>query len=153
MPKGWSPARYSPESLTTTRRYFASAIARPLSLTRSEPRLARRLLLLAAGGRNFGGEVRFLLLDSLAQSIAHVTGDFHRTTDLALSFLQRLADALLVVEDEGLLQQRLLLVEGLQARLGDLLDHRLGLALLTELVGQDVLLALDHRRIDTRRVN
>ena len=63
------------------------------------------------------------------------------------------ADALLVVVDERLLEQGLLLVEGLQPRLGDLLDHRLGLALLAELVGQNVLLALDDRRIDAGRID
>ena len=64
-----------------------------------------------------------------------------------------MSDALLVVEDEGLLEQGLLLVEGFQARLGDLLDHRFGLALLAEFVGENVLLALHDRRIDAGSID
>ena len=36
----------------------------------------------------------------------------------------------------------------MRPELDDLVDHVLGLALLAELVGQNILLALDHRRID-----
>ena len=98
--------------------------------------------------RNLRREVGRRFFDALAEREAREARDLDRPADLAFGFLQRLPDALLVVEDERLLEQRLLLVEGLQPQLGDLFDHRLGLALLAELVGQDVLLALDHRRID-----
>src|SRR6185437_577365 len=88
-------------------------------------------LLLAAGRRDLGCEIGFLLFDSLAESIAHKSGDLHRRADLALSFLDRLGDRFaLFVVDKGLLQQADFLVIGLQAGLDDLLDHVLRLALL-----------------------
>ena len=93
------------------------------------------------------------LLDSLTESIAHKTCNLYRRANLALSFLEGLADAFLVVEDERLFQQRLFLVEGLQTGFGDLLDHRFRFALLPELVGEDVLLALDDGWIDPRRID
>jgi hypothetical protein len=103
--------------------------------------------------RDFGGEIGFLLLDSLAESIAHKSGDLHRRADLALSFLHRLGDRLAgFVVDEGLLQQADFLVVGLQAGLDDLLDHVLGLALLAILVGQHVLFALDDGGIEPGRI-
>src|SRR5215216_621465 len=100
-------------------------------------------LLLAAGGRDFGCEIGFLLLDSLAESIAHKAGDLHGPADLALSFLHRLRDRLAAVVDERLLEEADFLVEGLETGLDDLLDHVLGLALLTILVGKHILFALD----------
>src|SRR3569623_2239673 len=98
---------------------------------------------LAGRGSHFRGEVGLLLVDALAEREAHEAGDLHRTADLALGLLERLRDRLLVFEDERLLEHADFLVEGLQARLDDLLDHSLGLALLAELVGKNVLLALD----------
>src|SRR5688572_19214241 len=98
--------------------------------------------------RNLRREVGRTFFDALPEREALVAGDLDRTADLAFGLLQRLRDTLLVVEDERLLEQGLLLVEGFQARLRDLVDHRLGLALLAELVGEDVLLALHHRGID-----
>ena len=53
---------------------------------------------LAGRGRDLGGEIAFLLLDALAERVAHETGDLDRRADLAFGFLQRLRDALLVVE-------------------------------------------------------
>src|SRR3981189_765308 len=77
-----------------------------------------RRLLLAAGGRDLGCEIGFLLFDSLAESIAHKSGNLHRRADPALGFLHRLGDRLaLFVMDEGLLQQADFLVIGLQAGL------------------------------------
>src|ERR1700682_5440838 len=88
-------------------------------------------LFLAAGRRDFGCEIGFLLFDSFAESIAHKAGNLHRRADLALGFLDGLRDRLaLFVMDEGLLQQAAFLVIGLQTRLDDLLDHVVGLALL-----------------------
>src|SRR5579859_6832173 len=110
-------------------------------------------LLLAAGGSDFRGEVAFLPFDSLAESIAHKAGHLHRRTDLALSFLERLGDRLAAVMDECLLEQADFLVEGLQARLDDLLDYVLGLALLAILVGQHVPLALDELGVEARRID
>src|ERR1700726_4837477 len=78
-----------------------------LSLARSSPGLRDgrgifRRLLLAAGRRDLGCEIGFLLLDSLAQSIAHKSSDLHRRADLTLSFLDGLGDRLGVIVDEGL---------------------------------------------------
>src|ERR1700709_2491043 len=102
-------------------------------------RILRRLLL-AAGGRYFGREIGFLPVDSLAQSIAHKSGDLHSRADLALSFLDGLGHRLaLLVVDGPLVQQADFLVIGLQTGLDDLRDHVLRLALLAILVGQDVL--------------
>src|SRR5690242_20794613 len=84
---------------------------------------AGRRLLLAAGCRDFGREIGFLLLDSLAESIAHKAGNLHRRADFALSFLHRLRHRLAGVVDEGLLEQADFLVVGLQTGLDDLLDH------------------------------
>src|ERR1700743_167758 len=65
-----------------------------------------RQLLLAAGRRDLGCEIGFLLFDSLAESIAHKSGNLYRCTDLALSFLDRLGDRFaLFVVDKCLLQQ------------------------------------------------
>src|SRR5882762_5908894 len=91
-----------------------------------------RRLFLAAGRRDLGCEIGFLLVDSLAQSIAHKSGHLNRRADLALGFFYRLGDRLAIVlgMDRGLLQQTDFLVEGLQTRIDDLLDDVLGLALL-----------------------
>src|SRR6476659_11320640 len=80
--------------------------------------------------RNLRDEVGRGLFDALAKRKARERRYLDCAAGLAFGFLQRLADALLVVEDEGLLEQRLLLVEGPEPGLGDLLDHRFGLALL-----------------------
>src|SRR5215210_3838365 len=105
-----------------------------------------RIALLRLSGRsgccrNLRREVRGALFDALAERETCETGDLDRGADLAFGFLQRLPDALLVIVDERLLQQGLLLVEGFEPRLGDLVDHSLGLALLAKLVRQNVLLA------------
>src|ERR1700741_999554 len=92
--------------------------------------LRSRRLLLAAGSRDLGGEVLFLPLDSLAQSIAHKSGDLHRRANPALRFLKRLRNRLAVIVDKGLLQKTDFLVISLQARIDDLLDHVFRLALL-----------------------
>src|SRR5438105_15210685 len=79
-----------------------------------------RRLLLAAGGGDLGREVAFLLLDSLAESIAHEARDLHGTANLALGLLHRLRHRLAGVVDEGLLEQADFLVVGLQAGFDDL---------------------------------
>ena len=48
-----------------------------------------------AVGRDLGGEVGLLLLDALAERIAHETGDLDRRADLAFGLLERLGHALL----------------------------------------------------------
>src|SRR3954471_17586582 len=103
--------------------------------------------------RNLRGEIGRAFFDALTKRKARERRDLDRPAGLTFGLLQRLPDALLVVKDEGLLEQRLLLVEGLEPGLGDLVDHRLGLPLLAEFVGEDVLLALHHRGIDTRRID
>src|ERR1700744_6161317 len=112
--------------------------ARPASGANASKKLAPEGLIqdlfLAAGRRDLGCEIGFLLFDSFAESIAHKSGDLHRATDLALSFLHRLGSRFaLFVMDKRLPQQADFLVIGLQARLDDLLDHVLRLALLAVL--------------------
>ena len=51
--------------------------------------------------------------------------------------------------DIGLLQQANLFVERLQAGLDDLLDHRLGLALAAEFIGQNILFSRHRLRIES----
>src|SRR5262249_16145195 len=111
IPKPFEPARYSPESFTTTRPSTPPTTPYPL-LSRARAAApgavqgqesAGRRLLLAAGCRDFGREIGFLLLDSLAESIVHKARDFHRCTDLTLSFLHRLGHGLAAVVDKSLL--------------------------------------------------
>src|SRR4029450_10719580 len=93
-------------------------------------------LLLSAGRRDLGCEIGFLLFDSLAESIAHKSGNLHRRANFAFGFLHGLRDRLaLFVVDERLLQQADFLVIGLETGLDDLLDHVFRLALLAILVG------------------
>src|SRR3984957_12327921 len=122
-------------------------------LPRASPRRRRAgstvpALFLAARRPDFGCEIGFLLVDSLAESIAHKSGNLDRRADLTLSFFQRLADRLGVVVDESLLQQADFLVVGPQTGLDDLLDPILRLALLAVFVAQHVLFALDDGGIE-----
>src|SRR5215831_2187154 len=114
-------------------------IGAPLPAARRKERPG---LLLAAGRRDLGREVAFLLLDRLIESIAHKARDLHRAAHLALSFLHSLRHRLAGIVDEGLLEQADFLVVGLQAGLDDLLDHVLRLALLAIFVGKYVLFTL-----------
>src|ERR1700742_2658007 len=101
-------------------------MTRSLSCAR-EPQFTRqspKRLLLAAGRRDLGREIGFLLFDPLAESIAHKSGDLHRRADLALSFFQRLGDRFtLFVMDKRLFQETNFLVVSLQAGIDDLFDH------------------------------
>src|SRR5664279_2308964 len=103
---------------------------------------------LPRSSRDLGGEVGFLLLDPLAESVTHVTGDLDRATDFAFGFLKRLRDGLFVVEDKRLLDQTDFLVKSLQTGLDDLLYHVFRLALLAEFVGQHIFLALYQSRVE-----
>src|SRR3569833_3186750 len=111
--------------------------------------MAAALALNARRRRDLGSEVRLLLLNAFAKLEAHEAGDLDRRTDLALGLFQGLCHALLVVEDKRLFQQRDLYEVGLDAGLNDLVDHGGGLALSLELVGENIFLALDGRRIDS----
>src|SRR5215472_13225874 len=102
---------------------------------------------LTGGGRDLGGEIGFLFLDALAERIANKTGNPDRTGRFTFGFLQSLCHAFLVVKNERLLQQANFLVEGLQSRLDDLLDHVSRFTLLLELDGKHILLALNNGRI------
>src|SRR5258705_13916248 len=76
-----------------------------------------RRLFFAAGRRDLGCEIGFLLVDSLAQSIAHKSGNLHRRADLALRFLQGPGGRLGVLVGEGLLGRADFLVIGPETRL------------------------------------
>src|SRR6185437_13047142 len=75
---------------------------------------------LTGGGRNLGGKIGFLLLNSLAQRVTHEAGDLDRNADRSLGFFQRLRDALGRIVDVGLLEQTDFLVESLQPGFDDL---------------------------------
>src|SRR5215475_495124 len=109
-------------------------------------------LLLPSCSRNSCGKVAILRFDAFTKPEANVAGDLDRGADFTLGFLERLRHALLVVMHIDLLKQSHFLVKGLEARLDDLLDHVSRFTLLLELVGEYVLLALDHRRIERLRV-
>src|SRR5260370_41635731 len=93
------------------------SLSTPGGFQATTPNELFRRLFLAAGRRDLGCEIGFLLVDSLAQSIAHKSGNLHRRADLALSFLQGLGDRLGIIVDEGLLEQADFLVIGLQTGL------------------------------------
>src|ERR1700733_1195287 len=102
---------------------------------------------------DFAAEISPGPFDPLAERKAPEAADLDRRADFAFGFLERLRDAFLVIEDEGLIEQTDFLVESLQARLDDLVDDIGGLSLRLELVGKNVLLALDACRIETRRID
>ena len=101
---------------------------------------------------DFAAEISPGSFDPLAERKALETADLDRRPDFAFGLLERLRDAFLFIEDEGLIEQTDLLVESLQARLDDLVDDIGGLALRLELVGKNVLLALDACRIESQTV-
>src|SRR6476659_1162390 len=103
---------------------------------------------LTGGGRDLGGEIGFLLLDALTECVANKSSDLDRSTSLAFGLLQRLRHTFLVIENKWLLQQTNFLVERLEARLDDLVDHVSRFALLLELVGKHILLAFHNCRIE-----
>src|SRR5580698_2009775 len=63
------------------------------------PQALSERLFLAAGSGDLSGKVRFLLLDSLAESIAQKSSHLDRPADLTLSFLDRLGHGLAAVVD------------------------------------------------------
>src|SRR5215467_4417410 len=109
-------------------------------------------LLLPSRSGDFRGEVAVLLFNAFTKPEANVAADLDRRANFALGFLERLRHAFLVVVNIDLLKQRHFLVKSLEARLDDLLDHVRRFTLLLELVGEYILLALDHRRIESRRI-
>src|SRR6266851_8708511 len=64
-----------------------------------------------------------LFLDPLTDAVAHVASDLDRSSGLALSFFHCLRHAPFRRVDEGLIKQTDLLVEGLEPRFDDLVDH------------------------------
>src|ERR1700682_5484457 len=90
------------------------SLARAAASSPTKPEELFRRLFLAAGRRDLGGEVGFLLVDSLAQSIAHKSSDLHRRTDLTLSFLHGLGHGFAAMLDmhRGLFHQAHFLVIG-----------------------------------------
>ena len=106
--------------------------------------------LTASSGGHLGREVAFLLLDALAQRIAHEALERHRGAGGLGGLGDDLRDGLGGIVDEGLVDQADFLEVGLHAGLDDLVEDIGGLARV--LVAQHILLALDNRRIDARRI-
>ena len=77
----------------------------------------RRLLFQTSGGCDLAAEISVRPLNPFTKGVADEAGDLDGAAHVLFRFLERLRDALLVVEDEGLLQQSGFLVEGLEARL------------------------------------
>src|SRR3954453_3033537 len=133
------PVSASPESLMMTR--FKSGLPLETLITAILARFGLRLALLL--GR---------LLDAFAKGETDEADKLDRGAHLALVLLHRLPDRLagMFGMDRGLIDERPLLVEGLHARLDDLVEHMSRLARV--LVAQDAALALDGRRIERRRI-
>src|ERR1700722_17718386 len=107
-------------------------------------------LMRAGKRRNFAAEITFGLVDAFAKRKADEARDFDRSADLAFGLLDRLGDGLLALFDRvALLQQANFLVEGLEARLDDLLDHVGGLAF--GLGGEHTFFTLDGGSIEPGR--
>src|SRR5678815_335209 len=172
MPYFPSPMRASPESLRRMRRYRRElgavtferfypapgggsneALPTPAGRVRrstgglrpsrgaGRPGLATGL---ADGLGHLGGEVLLLLLQALTHLVAREAADDDVLSDLRGGLRHHLADLLLVVLHEGLVDQADGLEELLHLAGEDLLEHRLGLLLLAELDPLDLLLLLQH---------
>src|SRR4051812_19485946 len=105
------------------------------------------LLLPARDGRaHFGGEVLGLFRQALTQRVAGVPAHLDVLADHRHGGVDLVLDAPLAVRiaEEGLLEQAIVLVELLQLAGDDLLQHRLGLALLEKLRAVDALLLRQH---------
>src|SRR5262245_54923455 len=142
-PLSSSTSVVSPENVSTIRNHAPEAAKCAWADVRSS---------LTGGGSDLGCEIGFLLLDALTECVADEPSDLDRPTRFALGFTQRLRDAFLVVENERLLQQANFLVKCLQPRLDDLFYYVSRFALLLELVGQHIPLALHNCRIERQRV-
>src|ERR1051326_1537180 len=103
--------------------------------------------------RHFSTEIAARPVDAFAERKADEAARLDGRADRAFALLECLGDALLVVEDEWLLQQADFLVEGLEPRLDDLVDHVRRLTLRLGLVGQHVALALHRRGIEAWRID
>src|SRR5438067_11016401 len=169
MPNFSGPLNASPESLTMTRRYFGFAIEMPaprrgrssqdtvIRFATENPNTAynncRPHSVRTGKGSDLTAEIAAGTFDPLAEAKTHKSSDLDRCTDLCLNLFDSRSHAFLIVEDEALVQQTNLLVEGLQAGFDDLIDHIGGLALRLGLVGQHSLLALDGGGIQAGRID
>ena len=103
----------------------------------------------ARKGCYFATEIVARPVDAFTKRIASEAGDLDRRPHFALGFLHCLRHALFVVENKALIEQADLLVEGLEPRLDDLLDDVCRLALGFELLGENIFLALNGRRVQS----
>src|SRR5437763_14318943 len=109
---------------------------------------SERLLLSADRRADFGSEVLLFLLQALAQGVPREAAHLHVLADdgadrVGLVLYRALPFR---VAEEGLLEQAVLLVELLDLPGDDLVEHRLGLALLAKLRAVNALLLIELRR-------
>src|ERR1051325_6496615 len=99
MPNFSGPLSASPDNLTMTRRYFGFAIG--MFRPSSRP-IRARIRLTQPQAKPDTSLVRGCALDALAEGKPDKSRDFDRCAGFGFSFLDRLRDRLLVVEDEAL---------------------------------------------------
>src|ERR1700677_83043 len=107
----------------------------------------------AGKGCDFAAEIALGPVDAFAESETHEATNLDRRADFRLGLLDGLRDALLVVENESLIQQTDFPVERLEAGSDDLVDDVGGFARRLGLVGKHALFALDLRRIEPGRID
>src|SRR5579864_5561576 len=103
--------------------------------------------------RDLAAEIAGGTVDALAEREAHEAGDCDRSANLCFRLFKGLRHAglILLVKNEGLIEQANFLVVGLEAGLDDLLDDVCWFAL--GLGRKHIFLALDRCRIETGRID
>src|SRR5512144_685141 len=104
-------------------------------------------------GGHLAAEIALRPVDAFPERIAHEPGHLDRAADLALGFLDRLRHALVRLVNERLIEQADLLVEGLEPRFDDLVDHIRRLSLRLVFVREHLFFAPDHIGIETGRID
>src|SRR5271166_2190538 len=154
------PISASPESLTTTRLnkgfwvfvVIGALLEPPIALPAAAPSPVRQFFAIkkAARGplREFARPSGLFrrLLDAFAQCVADKAGDGDWRADGFLGLFDRLSDGLGGIVDISLIEEANLLIEGLQPRFDNLLEHVRRFA--GVLLGQHRALARNRRRVE-----
>src|SRR5262244_389121 len=162
-PYSRSPMSASPDTFSSTRRYFKPALMFRLSWGGLRGADIWRRAAPARQGRgrrpccssfsashrsgDLGGKVILPLLDALAELEAGDAGHLDRRTNLLARGLDRLPHSLLGVDDVDLFEENHFLVELAQAALHHLGDDLGRLARSRGLLGQDLALVVDELRV------